>query len=180
MLGRWEQALKPDTFRQILAFEKIDCYVVQLGTNDLKFHTPDVALDRMWELINRLNVYTSANLVINCVLPVTHDRRFLNRILRFNELLTNIASHVSNSNNFAASINIVRNSNFFNYAGTNTSNIDHLFIDGIHLNQKEGGLRMLCANITKTVLSSFDIDYVPRHTRRGGSSFPNRREHDRS
>ena len=171
-VGSIEEALKPNTFRRIISTEQIDCYVIQLGVNDLKHHSPELVLDNMWQLINRISERSTANIVINCVLSVLNNKDFLIKILKFNDLLYDFISLLRKRNHFQNKLFTVFHRNFLNEARSDINSIRPLFLDGIHLNPRERGVKMFCANITRTVLASFGlIKYTPHHIKRGGSSY---------
>ena len=138
----------------IIAREKIDAYVIDVGINDLKNNNPLGSVDRACRIANHLLTYSRAKVIVNLIIPTSNNQGINRKVDIFNTGITQFISDLRKSRDFNGRLFTSFNNAFF---PRNGDPIDTMFHDWIHLIEK--GLKIHISNIKTALLKSFNIKH---------------------
>ena len=144
-------------FRRILSKPNVDCYVLELGINDLRSNSVDSVFVAARETINRLLDYTNAKILVSLIIPTT-NRHNLNRKVEdlYNKILKYL-SYLRYNNGLNDRVFTNFNASFLKKP---LKDIENCYVDGLHLSTM--GLKKLCNNIKRGLYKSFNMTFTRR------------------
>ena len=147
-VGSLSHATKHETTRMIRHHPNIECYVIELGINDLRSNSAMETLTSLQQLVNGMQQWSSAKILISLVLLTQTNSRMNDKIKDYNDLVINFVKETRKRN---PNIYTIFNKGFLERHPDETMNCyDRDDPNGIHLNIN--GTSLLAASIKGTLM----------------------------